>query len=81
MRRIVKDQIETLERRQAFLEQRLEERKEYSGDSYDVAEVEALKTAVWNLKFIKEHPSVQHRIEQESSLEEIFELSKEVEEI
>lgn len=80
MRRIVKEQIESLERRLTFLDRRLRERKSYSGDSYDKAEVEALRSAIWFMKFIDEHPSVQRRISEENSLEEIYELSKEVEE-
>lgn len=80
MRRIVKEQIESLERRRTFLAKRLEERKSYSGDSYDKAEVEALGSAIWFMRFIDEHPSVQRRINEENSLEEIYELSKEVEE-
>lgn len=80
MRRIAKDQILILDRRLTFLENRLRERGAYKGDSYDKNEIEALKTAVWYLKFIDDHPSVQRRISEQNSLEEIYELSKEVEE-
>lgn len=72
MRHITKESIETLERRHDFLSQRLKERGEYSGDSYDYAEVEALKTAIWNMKFIHSHPVVERKIRTEESYDEIM---------
>lgn len=81
MRHISKDQMIILERRLIFLERRLKERGKYKGDSYDKNEIAALKTAIWYLKFVDTHPSIQHRIAEQSSLEEIYELSNEMEEL
>lgn len=72
MRTISRDQILILKRRQAFLEERLEKLGEYSGDSYDKNEVEALKTALWLMQFIKGHPYIKNRIESEESYDTIM---------
>ena len=79
MRRIVKEQIESLERRRTFLAKRLEERKSYSGDSYDKAEIEALKTAIWTLEFIEDHYDIQRSIRTAVAYDELFYEEKEYE--
>ena len=61
-----------LKRRQTFLEERLEKLGEYSGDSYDKNEVEALKTALWLMQFVKDHPYLKNRIESEESYDAIM---------
>lgn len=81
MRAISKDQISILTRRKAFLEERLDRLKKYNGDSYDKCEVEALRSAIEYLNFIRSHPSIQRRIKEQISLENIYEISKEMEEI
>ena len=44
-------------------------------------EVEALMSAIEYLDFIRSHPSIQRRIKEQVSLENIYEISKEMEEI
>ena len=79
MRYITKDHIKILERRLKFLEERLASRGHYSGDNYDKNEAEAIKTAVWYLRFLRMHKSVQSLIETEAECEAIIELEKELE--
>lgn len=79
MRHIAKDHIKILERRLKFLEERLASRGHYSGDNYDKNEVEAIKTAVWYLRFLRMHKSVQNLIETKAECEAIIELEKELE--
>lgn len=81
MKVISKDQISILTRRKEFLDDRLKRLGSYNGSSYDKCESEALRIAVGYMDFIYKHPSIQRRIKEQMSLEEVYELSKELEEI
>ena len=81
MRAITKDHLEILIRRKEFLEARIKKLKSYKGDTYDKSEAEALRVALSYMTFIREHPSIQRRIKEQGSLEEIYELSKKMGEL
>ena len=72
MRSIRKDQISILKRRQKFLQDRVDRLGDYRGDTYDKNEIEALKTSVWLMEFVKDHPSVESKIKIEESYDEIM---------
>lgn len=80
MRHITKNNIHTLKRRLAFLERRAKKYNgEFRGDSYDKAEIEALKTAIWTLEFIEDHYDIQRSIRTAVAYDELFNEEKEYE--
>lgn len=81
MRVITKDHLDILIRRRNFLEDRIKKLKSYRGDTFDKSEADALRVALGYMTFIREHPSIQRRIKEQESLENIFEISKEMEDL
>lgn len=77
MRHITKNNIHTLKRRLAFLEKRAGKYNgEFRGDSYDKAEIEALKTAIWTLEFIDGHYDLQRSIKTAAAYDDLMDESK-----